>query len=187
MAQAGPSRIPYENGGYETADIAQSKQSESLPEGEEAEGEEVLYYVDEEGNRIAPEDVEEYDLGIGNSGGDRAEASEWNQDGIHVEQVIAPEINLGDEENAQLREEQQKAAIREQTNAMRYERPYKPKAKRRTDHPAGYPASSTDNRQSPSYTVKYQLAGHRKAVSSIKFSPDGKWLASAGERHYPPP
>ena len=47
-------------------------------------------------------------------------------------------------------------------------------------HPTPHPSGRRPHMSGlPRYSLKYTMMGHRKAISSIKFSPDGQWIASA--------
>ncbi|CAG8503647.1 4646_t:CDS:10 [Diversispora eburnea] len=43
----------------------------------------------------------------------------------------------------------------------------------------GSTQNDSSKQKKPSYQLKYSLMGHKKPISSVKFSPDGKWLASS--------
>lgn len=48
-----------------------------------------------------------------------------------------------------------------------------------TPDASGKPASASSD--TPRYELRYSCVGHKKSVSSVKFSPDGVWLASSCE------
>ena len=67
--------------------------------------------------------------------------------------------------------------------------PVPPQAATLTSAPphSALPPPSPPRAPRPGYAHRFTLEGHKKSISSVKFSQDGKWLVTAGASLLPPP
>jgi len=191
---------------------------EHAPESHEGEGE-VLYYVDADGNRIDPQDMQDFALAPAEGeeehvAEDAGLSTETNgqqvKDGqsgdaamqIHAEGEDYPahleaqstsaaaltpdEVQTGSAQSQLETEAGASAGAAEETQediqaqAARFERPFRPLSSLHTTSSKSNGYSQSEEALKPDYRLRYILTGHRKNVSCIKFSPDGKYLITAG-------
>lgn len=203
--QAGPSRLRDKELHQGQDSEMQQEAHEDGPEEEQeaaddtADGD-VLYYVDADGNPIDPAEMGEYALALHEDGlqqdGDQAIAGGLARDpptGMDVDEHAHPmpcnesghvteHASPLNHSNiiAEQHEEQQYEEEGEEQHSQdteRYRRPFVPPPDPSTSN------TTNDQAKTPDYAVKYTITGHRKNVSCIRFSPDGKYLITAGEFH----
>jgi hypothetical protein len=201
QAEAGPSRLrDRELHQDHDTDMQQARETGAAAAAAEHEHEDnadgegdVLYYVDADGNPIDPAEMGEYALALQEgdqaTGGLAGEASLGMDVDEHVHSMLYAESGRVTEHTesptavhdsstiAQQPEEQQHEEGEEQhsQDTERYRRPFIPPREHNTSN------STNDQARPPDYAVKYTITGHRKNVSCIRFSPDGKYLITAGE------
>jgi hypothetical protein len=187
----------------------------------------VLYYVDADGNKIEPQDMQDFALAscediqeeeqeagaaVVTANGQQQQdtlalmADEPVEDApMQIEHEPTQDIDEHHLQQSQLQstseavsgveqrvhiQPEAETGIEEvdlQAQAARFERPFKPRASAHTPTATSTSANSngysldTEESQKPDFKLRYILTGHRKNVSSIKFSPDGKYLITAGE------
>lgn len=214
----------------------------SMAEDNEApDQEEVLYYVDAEGNRIDPSDMGDYSvvqverqleeqvIEQSKETVDSTMLEDVNQHGqMHTVATAVPdgtehahlttmqeeeeghdqptftmkveedEANQpgaqaeGDADHEDVHDHEPRYEQDEATRA-RYERPFKAPPSYLSDNNINHNHTTTinnghngnetpskQNNTTPDYKVRFTISGHKKNVSCIQFSPDGRWLMTAG-------
>lgn len=204
--EAAPSASPSihrQSGQEHQDDNNDTSMADTTQAGQEGEQQEdVLYYVDADGNRIDPEDMHDYSVHQEQvaveeeqqAGQSSIMASEMEVDDSLVQHNDgAIQSEAGESSSLQTREGHDQPANTDATNKeeelyeteedrIRYERPYVPPASS-NGHGSSVntPEESNGSNQAPNYAARWTITGHRKNVSCIQFSPNGEYLITAGE------